>query len=42
MEDFKKAMAKIRPSITPEMDKWYRSIFQQQQLRLVKPATPVT
>jgi len=41
MEDFRKVMETIKPSITPDLDKWYRSIFQQQ-LRLTRPATPVT
>ncbi|MBS7612262.1 CDC48 family AAA ATPase [Candidatus Bathyarchaeota archaeon] len=41
MEDFRKVMEAIKPSITLDLDKWYRSIFQQQ-LKPAKPATPVT
>jgi len=41
MEDFRKVMEVIKPSITPDLDKWYRSIFQQQ-IKLTRPATPVT
>jgi transitional endoplasmic reticulum ATPase len=41
MEDFRRVMEAIKPSITPDLDKWYRSIFQQQ-IKLAKPATPVT
>jgi len=41
MEDFRRVMEAIKPSITPDLDKWYRSIFQQQ-IKLARPATPVT
>ncbi|MEM2848992.1 MAG: CDC48 family AAA ATPase [Candidatus Bathyarchaeia archaeon] len=41
IEDFRRVMEAIKPSITPDLDKWYRSIFQQQ-LKLARPATPVT
>ena len=29
MEDFTKAMKEIVPSITPEMEKWYREVSQR-------------
>jgi len=36
-EDFQKALKKIGPSITPDMDKWYRN-FMKQARRAQKPA----
>jgi len=40
LADFQKAMEKIGPGVTPEMDAWYKSFLKQvRQLR--KPATPV-
>lgn len=41
MKDFEEALKKIGPSITPDMEKWYKS-FMQQVRQIQKPATPVT
>ena len=41
MQDFQDAMKRIGPSITPEMEKWYKS-FMQQVRTVQKPATPVS
>ncbi|RLI36781.1 AAA family ATPase [Candidatus Bathyarchaeota archaeon] len=38
LEDFKKAMAKIGPSITPDMEKWYKSFMKQ--IRKIERAAP--
>jgi len=40
MTDFQEAMKRIGPSITPDMEKWYKS-FMQQVRQVQKPATPV-
>jgi len=40
MEDFEEARKRIGPSITPDMEKWYKSFFQQAR-QIQKPATPV-
>ncbi|NWF87457.1 CDC48 family AAA ATPase [Candidatus Bathyarchaeota archaeon] len=40
MGNFQEAMKKIVPSITPDMEKWYKS-FMQQVRQVQKPATPV-
>jgi len=40
LADFKEAMEVIGPSITPEMENWYRSVAKQFR-KPVKPATPV-
>ncbi|HDD69855.1 AAA family ATPase [Candidatus Bathyarchaeota archaeon] len=40
MADFQEAMKRIGPSITPDMEKWYKS-FMQQVRQVQKPATPV-
>jgi transitional endoplasmic reticulum ATPase len=40
MNDFTKAMEKVRPSITPDMEKWYHQVAQQFH-RPVRPATPI-
>ncbi|MEM4643051.1 MAG: AAA family ATPase, partial [Candidatus Bathyarchaeia archaeon] len=40
MRDFEEAMKKVGPSITPDMEKWYKS-FMQQIRQIQKPATPV-
>jgi len=40
MTDFQEAMKRIGPSITPDMEKWYKS-FVQQIRQVQKPATPV-
>ncbi|MCW4047414.1 MAG: CDC48 family AAA ATPase [Candidatus Bathyarchaeota archaeon] len=40
MKDFQDAMKEVGPSITPDMEKWYKS-FHQQFRQVQKPATPV-
>ena len=40
MKDFQDALKEVGPSITPDMEKWYKS-FMQQVRRVQKPATPV-
>jgi len=40
MIDFQEAIKRIGPSISPDMEKWYRS-FMQQVRQVQKPATPV-
>ena len=41
MEDFKKALDIIGPSITSEMDNWYRGVAKQFR-KPIKPATPIS
>jgi transitional endoplasmic reticulum ATPase len=41
MEDFEEARKRVGPSVTPDMEKWYKS-FMQQARQVQKPATPVT
>jgi len=40
MKDFQDAMHEMGPSISPDMEKWYKS-FMQQIRQIQKPATPV-
>jgi transitional endoplasmic reticulum ATPase len=40
MKDFQDALKEMGPSITPDMEKWYKS-FMQQIRQVQKPATPV-
>ena len=40
MKDFQDALKEMGPSISPEMEKWYRN-FMQQIRQVQKPATPV-
>ena len=40
MKDFQDAIKEIGPSVTPELEKWYKN-FMQQIRRIQKPATPV-
>jgi transitional endoplasmic reticulum ATPase len=40
MKDFLDALKEMGPSITPDMEKWYKS-FMQQIRQVQKPATPV-
>ena len=40
LTDFKEALVKVGPTISSEMDAWYRS-FMKQVRRVSKPATPV-
>jgi transitional endoplasmic reticulum ATPase len=40
MQDFQEAMKEVGPSVTPDMEKWYKS-FMQQVRQVQKPATPV-
>jgi transitional endoplasmic reticulum ATPase len=41
MKDFQDALKEVGPSVTPDMEKWYKS-FMQQVRQVQKPATPVT
>ena len=41
LADFDEARKRVGPSITPDMEKWYKS-FMQQARQVQKPATPVT
>jgi transitional endoplasmic reticulum ATPase len=41
MKDFTDALKEMGPSITPDMEKWYKS-FMQQIRQVQKPQTPVT
>jgi transitional endoplasmic reticulum ATPase len=40
MQDFEEARKRVGPSVTPDMEKWYKS-FMQQARQVQKPATPV-
>jgi transitional endoplasmic reticulum ATPase len=40
MKDFQDALKEMGPSITPDMEKWYKS-FMQQIRQVQKPQTPV-
>jgi transitional endoplasmic reticulum ATPase len=40
-EDFKKAMEKIGPSITPDMETWYQNVVSQFRKITAKPVMPV-
>jgi transitional endoplasmic reticulum ATPase len=40
MADFEEAKKRVAPSVTPDMEKWYKS-FMQQARQVQKPATPV-
>jgi len=40
MNDFQDALKELGPSVTPDMEKWYKS-FMQQIRQIQKPATPV-
>ena len=40
MKDFLDALKEMGPSVTPDMEKWYKS-FMQQVRQVQKPATPV-
>jgi transitional endoplasmic reticulum ATPase len=40
MKDFQDAMKELGPSVTPDMEKWYKSFIQQIR-KVQKPATPV-
>jgi transitional endoplasmic reticulum ATPase len=40
LTDFKEAMAKVGPTISSDMEAWYRG-FMKQVRRVKKPATPV-
>ncbi len=40
MKDFEEALKRVGPSLTPDMEKWYKS-FMQQVRQVQKPATPV-
>jgi transitional endoplasmic reticulum ATPase len=40
-QDFQEALKEVGPSITPDMEKWYKN-FMQSIRQVQKPATPVT
>ena len=40
MKDFQDALKEMGPSVTPDMEKWYKG-FMQQVRQVQKPATPV-
>ena len=40
MQDFQDAIKEVGPSVSPDMEKWYKS-FVQQIRQVQKPATPV-
>jgi transitional endoplasmic reticulum ATPase len=40
MKDFQTALKEVGPSISPDMEKWYKSFIQQVR-QVQKPATPV-
>ena len=40
LDDFKKAMDGLGPTITPEVEAWYKGVAQQFR-KQVKPATPI-
>jgi transitional endoplasmic reticulum ATPase len=40
MKDFEEALKKTGPSVTPDMEKWYKG-FMQQVRQVQKPTTPV-
>jgi transitional endoplasmic reticulum ATPase len=40
MKDFQDALKEVGPSVSPDMEKWYKS-FVQQIRQVQKPATPV-
>jgi hypothetical protein len=40
LEDFNEARKRVGPSVTPDMEKWYKS-FMQQVRQVQKPQTPV-
>ena len=40
MQDFQDALKEVGPSVTPEMEKWYKSFIRQIR-QVQKPATPV-
>jgi SpoVK/Ycf46/Vps4 family AAA+-type ATPase len=40
MKDFQDAIKEVGPSVTPDMEKWYKSFIQQAR-QVQKPTTPV-
>jgi transitional endoplasmic reticulum ATPase len=40
LKDFQEALKEVRPTVTPELEKWYKS-FMQQIKQVQKSATPV-
>jgi transitional endoplasmic reticulum ATPase len=40
MQDFNDALKEVGPSVTPDMEKWYKN-FMKQIRQVQKPATPV-
>jgi transitional endoplasmic reticulum ATPase len=41
MKNFEEALKHTGPSVTPDMEKWYKS-FMQQVRQVQKPGTPVS
>jgi len=40
MKDFQDALKEVGPSVSPDMEKWYKS-FMQQVRQVQKPGTPI-
>ncbi len=40
MNDFQAALKEVSPSVTPDMEKWYKD-FSQHFRQIKKPSTPV-
>ena len=40
MQDFQDALKEVGPSVTPDMEKWYKSFIQQVR-QVQKPTTPI-
>ena len=40
LRDFEEALKKMGPSVTPDMEKWYKN-FMQQARQVQKPSTPI-
>jgi transitional endoplasmic reticulum ATPase len=40
MKDFQDALKEVGPSVTPDMEKWYKG-FMQQVRQVQKPSTPI-
>jgi len=40
LKDFQEAIKEVGPSVTPDMEKWYKSFIQQVR-QVQKPATPI-
>jgi transitional endoplasmic reticulum ATPase len=40
MKDFQDALKEVGPSVSPDMEKWYKG-FMQQVRQVQKPSTPI-